>query len=138
MIRRPPRSTLFPYTTLFRSSGLESLRKTRPAGSVQRISPRLLLPANPPDDARMRQEPVLITCFDPSLHRFTGVALSQDPIERALYRPAVRKVAKSLAHHNALVPGAWVRKFLKQAVRVVIQYDLHFLGHDGLLVHDLS
>src|SRR5438445_3984719 len=25
MIRRPPRSTLFPYTTLFRSSGLASL-----------------------------------------------------------------------------------------------------------------
>src|SRR5687767_15619207 len=26
MIRRPPRSTLFPYTTLFRSSGPESRR----------------------------------------------------------------------------------------------------------------
>src|SRR5260370_27996548 len=26
MIRRPPRSTLFPYTTLFRSSRLRSLR----------------------------------------------------------------------------------------------------------------
>src|SRR2546430_5566329 len=26
MIRRPPRSTLFPYTTLFRSSSLSSLR----------------------------------------------------------------------------------------------------------------
>src|SRR5688572_32121312 len=26
MIRRPPRSTLFPYTTLFRSSHLESVR----------------------------------------------------------------------------------------------------------------
>src|SRR2546429_6328719 len=25
MIRRPPRSTLFPYTTLFRSAGLERL-----------------------------------------------------------------------------------------------------------------
>src|SRR5574343_1881712 len=25
MIRRPPRSTLFPYTTLFRSSGLDSM-----------------------------------------------------------------------------------------------------------------
>src|SRR3712207_7123198 len=25
MIRRPPRSTLFPYTTLFRSSGLRTL-----------------------------------------------------------------------------------------------------------------
>src|SRR2546426_7465124 len=27
MIRRPPRSTLFPYTTLFRSLGLWQLRK---------------------------------------------------------------------------------------------------------------
>src|SRR5438477_1910366 len=26
MIRRPPRSTLFPYTTLFRSVGLQGLR----------------------------------------------------------------------------------------------------------------
>src|SRR3712207_7728621 len=26
MIRRPPRSTLFPYTTLFRSQGVEALR----------------------------------------------------------------------------------------------------------------
>src|SRR2546422_6172835 len=31
MIRRPPRSTLFPYTTLFRSSGGSSL--SRPAGA---------------------------------------------------------------------------------------------------------
>src|SRR3712207_8262316 len=30
MIRRPPRSTLFPYTTLFRS------REERPGGSVRR------------------------------------------------------------------------------------------------------
>src|SRR2546430_12581919 len=28
MIRRPPRSTLFPYTTLFRSSGRYSYEKT--------------------------------------------------------------------------------------------------------------
>src|SRR3712207_7209394 len=28
MIRRPPRSTLFPYTTLFRSNGEEQLRVT--------------------------------------------------------------------------------------------------------------
>src|SRR3712207_8650343 len=27
MIRRPPRSTLFPYTTLFRSDGLDSRRE---------------------------------------------------------------------------------------------------------------
>src|SRR3712207_8482388 len=29
MIRRPPRSTLFPYTTLFRSGGGRSTRKAR-------------------------------------------------------------------------------------------------------------
>src|SRR5438132_2972322 len=28
MIRRPPRSTLFPYTTLFRSQGIQSVQKT--------------------------------------------------------------------------------------------------------------
>src|SRR5947209_14048231 len=40
MIRRPPRSTLFPYTTLFRSVDLESRRgppgpATRPAVQVR-------------------------------------------------------------------------------------------------------
>src|SRR5258708_9927353 len=34
MIRRPPRSTLFPYTTLFRSTGLPTAR--RMAGSAER------------------------------------------------------------------------------------------------------
>src|SRR5438105_5887892 len=44
MIRRPPRSTLFPYTTLFRSRGLRareardllSLRRIQRAGRVAR------------------------------------------------------------------------------------------------------
>src|SRR2546430_11805493 len=38
MIRRPPRSTLFPYTTLFRSRALRG-----PAGSHERLEP-----LNPP------------------------------------------------------------------------------------------
>src|SRR3712207_7545070 len=36
MIRRPPRSTLFPYTTLFRSRGGPSLSRF----SQQRVDPR--------------------------------------------------------------------------------------------------
>ena len=37
MIRRPPRSTLFPYTTLFRSAFLQSGRRLRHgAGAAQR------------------------------------------------------------------------------------------------------
>src|SRR3712207_8615675 len=40
MIRRPPRSTLFPYTTLFRSGG--RLYKIRPDGrEKKRVSPSL-------------------------------------------------------------------------------------------------
>src|SRR2546430_10259357 len=51
MIRRPPRSTLFPYTTLFRSPGLEcapagpaARRRACPAGRPPRrwsVTPRL-------------------------------------------------------------------------------------------------
>src|SRR3712207_7783990 len=43
MIRRPPRSTLFPYTTLFRSrvSFGHRLRREQPAGLVSRHYPSL-------------------------------------------------------------------------------------------------
>src|SRR3712207_8999175 len=37
MIRRPPRSPLFPYTTLFRSGPLEPLRQLRDKGRGLRI-----------------------------------------------------------------------------------------------------
>src|SRR2546422_2154837 len=50
MIRRPPRSTLFPYTTLFRSNHkgssnprrAPSRRRTKPSWSPKRPSPVLL------------------------------------------------------------------------------------------------
>src|SRR5256886_15650506 len=37
MIRRPPRSTLFPYTTLFRSLRVESGARRRPGGAAARL-----------------------------------------------------------------------------------------------------
>src|SRR2546426_2769339 len=40
MIRRPPRSTLFPYTTLFRST----LRTSPPESSSQRMRPGRIFP----------------------------------------------------------------------------------------------
>src|SRR2546426_5312551 len=40
MIRRPPRSTLFPYTTLFRSLGLDYSRFFG-AGDAHSVTPRL-------------------------------------------------------------------------------------------------
>src|SRR3989442_11570146 len=45
MIRRPPRSTLFPYTTLFRSAGLVALhgKVVGAFGLLQRLGLQLLL-----------------------------------------------------------------------------------------------
>src|SRR2546430_7892400 len=39
MIRRPPRSTLFPYTTLFRSRDLRRARHGRGGGRTGRVRP---------------------------------------------------------------------------------------------------
>src|SRR3712207_8426852 len=57
MIRRPPRSTLFPYTTLFRSCGCAPARAGRSSPAVvarvARSSPPEVLPAQ----ARLRRRP---------------------------------------------------------------------------------
>src|SRR3989441_4873992 len=50
MIRRPPRSTLFPYTTLFRSLRIESHRRKLCPGIAFRCPPGC------PDDDRVRSE----------------------------------------------------------------------------------
>src|SRR5256885_9863044 len=52
MIRRPPRSTLFPYTTLFRSSP----RGPLPRGSHRLRRPDLCLPIPVLDQSRLRSE----------------------------------------------------------------------------------
>src|SRR5689334_24382986 len=45
MVRRPPGSTLFPYTTLFRSSGLSRMMAPAVYGGHE-LSPRALVEAN--------------------------------------------------------------------------------------------
>src|SRR2546429_4511283 len=52
MIRRPPRSTLFPYTTLFRSFKL-----SRDAKFLEKLTDVVGLYMNPPDKA-------LVLCLD--------------------------------------------------------------------------
>src|SRR5256885_13233279 len=48
MIRRPPRSTLFPYTTLFRSVGEGDLDAARGRSLLQHRGAAGHLPATPP------------------------------------------------------------------------------------------
>src|SRR2546429_3287016 len=54
MIRRPPRSTLFPYTTLFRSGG--HLRRDHPVGLVVREPAHGAQTGAPQRHARIHQD----------------------------------------------------------------------------------
>src|SRR2546430_6782116 len=56
MIRRPPRSTLFPYTTLFRSGGVGRDAEDRPRGrrDARAGGRRRLRRDRPPDDRAAR------------------------------------------------------------------------------------
>src|SRR5687768_17723439 len=45
MLRRPPRSTLFPYTTLFRSFRLTPRTRSHSSSAISRNGARLLTPA---------------------------------------------------------------------------------------------
>src|SRR2546429_4990102 len=63
MIRRPPRSTLFPYTTLFRSpvcgrglGGAHGAHHGRHAPAGVRVPARLHRPAEPAGQRRCRSE----------------------------------------------------------------------------------
>src|SRR3712207_7282624 len=67
MIRRPPRSTLFPYTTLFRSDPAPHVRRGRPVRDVaeqgrrgQRRPTGRSSPAAAADPARVRPHPAEI------------------------------------------------------------------------------
>src|SRR5438477_3914403 len=56
MIRRPPRSTLFPYTTLFRSTLLLASSLTPPRRSLSRSIQRRALSRRFPSLRRLRSE----------------------------------------------------------------------------------
>src|SRR3712207_7373279 len=57
MIRRPPRSTLFPYTTLFRSARLRSVENGHKAliGRHQTLADKSLLPQKRAQEAELRR-----------------------------------------------------------------------------------
>src|SRR2546428_8499729 len=52
MIRRPPRSTLFPYTTLFRSSRSKGMGRHRAVGFSTSSLPRSCVQPDGPRDGR--------------------------------------------------------------------------------------
>src|SRR5258708_25793532 len=57
MIRRPPRSTLFPYTTLFRSLPIRGTHSSRQIGlGTNSVASYIVMVCRPRSDASLRSE----------------------------------------------------------------------------------
>src|SRR2546426_12759557 len=78
MIRRPPRSTLFPYTTLFRSAGFPLVGHSRSRGPVDELVQAGAKAATSPRDVAAQCE-VVITML-PNSPDVELVALGKDGI----------------------------------------------------------
>src|SRR2546430_11510109 len=56
MIRRPPRSTLFPYTTLFRSTNSSWAINSSPSSSERSLTGTRRIASSEPEAMRLRSE----------------------------------------------------------------------------------
>src|SRR2546430_4972780 len=99
MIRRPPRSTLFPYTTLFRSVGLGNVLTGRSTLSVleTKIPNLFLLPSGHHEDAGLLFKPELRALLRRLKAEFDMILIDTPPI---LQIPDARLFAK---HADAVV-----------------------------------
>src|SRR5256885_7904421 len=61
MIRRPPRSTLFPYTTLFRSIEIDVDQRSR-CGGIQRALELATIPERSEEHTSELQSPCNLVC----------------------------------------------------------------------------
>src|SRR2546425_8938571 len=90
MIRRPPRSTLFPYTTLFRSEDLERLVDLRPHG--------VLLPgirqADRVTPLRLEPLPVVLLLLEPAQEVLRELRVLRVLHDRVRHREVHRERAR--------------------------------------------
>src|SRR5690242_21218933 len=73
MIRRPPRSTLFPYTTLFRSEARGGGLGLVELGQSPLRGDRNVLALGPAEEARVERRLVIVRADRPRQHLRSGV-----------------------------------------------------------------
>src|SRR5256884_8557160 len=100
MIRRPPRSTLFPYTTLFRSVSLEQALPA-PIGALQQIAP--------PFGA-----PLLEGVVVGELEVIEGALVVGEGVGRAEVVPARPDLAESLQREAVVIEGDAARERMER------------------------
>src|SRR5256885_9649655 len=114
MIRRPPRSTLFPYTTLFRS-GLTVIRILRKLPILTRLGTSRLLP---------------LTRF--SFSRYRGYVKVYDPIyggvDTRFFRPVDIKRRNSVIFSGRIAPHKGIENLVKAVSEMHRRPDLVITG----------
>src|SRR2546427_6802068 len=123
MIRRPPRSTLFPYTTLFRSPDADPAHRPAPAARLprRRLPRHRRGPAAQPGEERHRRvtaerRGVLQVAGAALLWSLGGLgikAIAEPPLKIAAYRSATAAIVlfllfrpKLAGRRPGLLPGA--------------------------------
>src|SRR5437588_2664841 len=96
MIRRPPRSTLFPYTTLFRSRRLVAQRAARDRGGVERARCRIQEARRRAPDALAQQPSHRAARWED--RKSTRLNSSHTVISYAVF--CLKKKTKSTQHNN--------------------------------------
>src|SRR5690349_23439985 len=97
MIRRPPRSTLFPYTTLFRSvhNGYDDTQYCAPLQPRSVRNQHVDLQANPPASGLPRMFP------NRSEEHTSELQSRRDLVCRLLLEKKKKKKEKSIIKHNS-------------------------------------
>src|SRR2546421_1320750 len=108
MIRRPPRSTLFPYTTLFRSRG------------AHRHPPHAPGAARVPRGAAGRERPARMRLAGPAVSR----ARDQGGAAAARHRPGDRKSTRLNSSHDQISYAVFCLKKKKKRFNRVIMTKL--------------
>src|SRR3712207_7042361 len=95
MIRRPPRSTLFPYTTLFRSGGPALAAEERAGDAARGVHPLL-------DVDRQREEVEVVLRAD---RKSTRLNSSHANISYAVFCLKKKKKKFQIVHYGYLTVG---------------------------------
>src|SRR5687767_15680098 len=97
MIRRPPRSTLFPYTTLFRSPDPTAALRSATAGIRRRnVGPRRRRGTLPPSRVHWRTD----RCLHPSRHLQTRSEEHTSELQSLAYLVCRLLLEKKKKTHN--------------------------------------
>src|SRR5260221_1353902 len=99
MIRRPPRSTLFPYTTLFRSHrSIDAAGDARDGGALP--APKLLSDLDGGTLAPARRDPIEVSALD---RKSTRLNSSHTVISYAVFC-LKKKTRKHILHSVTILP----------------------------------